>query len=343
MADASVPSRHPRITVAGVLAAFAGLALFWYMLHQTGADPILDGFRRLGLAFLAILLLGGLRFVARALAWTLCHDDTPPLRLSQAFPALVTGDSLGNLTPLGLFLSEPAKAAYVRPRVTLISALSSITVENLFYTLTVAIVIVSGTIALLFAFDVPRPLQQASWLGLVAVAGVVGAAWVVLARQITVVSGLVAWLDRRRPGPAGLRPRLEKLQSLEQRVFGFAKRSPGRMLPILALELAFHVLGVIEVYLTLYFLTGERAPTLLTAFILESVNRTITVVFKFVPLRLGVDEVGTELLTRTLGLPAGIGVTMALVRKARILSWTAIGVTMLVARGVFWREQRADG
>lgn len=72
-------------------------------------------------------------------------------------------------------------------------------------------------------------------------------------------------------------------------------------------------------------------------------NRTITVVFKFVPLRLGVDEVGTELLTRTLGLPAGIGVTMALVRKARILSWTAIGVSMLVARGVFWREPRADG
>ncbi len=218
--------------------------------------------------------------------------------------------------------------------------LSSIAVENLFYTLTVAIVIVTGTVALLFTFDVPRPLQQASVLALVAVAGAVGAAWVVLARQITVVSSLVSWLDRRRLGPEGLRARFEKLQVFEQRVFGFASRNAGRMLPILAFELTFHVLGVVEVFLTLYFLAGEQAPTLLTAFVLESVNRTITVVFKFVPLRLGVDEAGTELLTRTLGLPAGIGVTMALVRKARILSWTAIGVAMLVARGVFGRGAR---
>ena len=58
------------------------------------------------------------------------------------------------------------------------------------------------------------------------------------------------------------------------------------------------------------------------------------VVFKFVPLRLGVDEVGTELLTRTLGLPLGIGVTMAIVRKARMLAWSAIGVGFVVQRGL---------
>ena len=72
----------------------------------------------------------------------------------------------------------------------------------------------------------------------------------------------------------------------------------------------------------LALLTGTL-PGVLTTFVLEAVNRAITVAFKFVPLRLGVDEAGTELLTRTLSLPLGVGVTMAIVRKARVLSWCA--------------------
>jgi hypothetical protein len=70
------------------------------------------------------------------------------------------------------------------------------------------------------------------------------------------------------------------------------------------------------------------------------VNRTIMVVFKFVPLRLGVDEIGTELLTRTLGLPVGMGVTMAVLRKARMIVWSAIGIAFLVRRGLASRENR---
>jgi hypothetical protein len=90
----------------------------------------------------------------------------------------------------------------------------------------------------------------------------------------------------------------------------------------------------VEVWLTLVLLLGASAPGLLTAFILEVVNRTIMVLFKFVPLRIGVDEAGTELLARTLGLGAGVGVTMAIVRKVRMLVWTAVGVALLVRRGL---------
>ena len=108
---------------------------------------------------------------------------------------------------------------------------------------------------------------------------------------------------------------------------------PRHVVALLVLELAFHVLGVAEIWYSLSLLAGAAAPTLLSTFVLESVNRTIMVVFKFVPLRLGVDEVGTELLTRTLGLPIGIGVTMAIVRKARMIVWSAIGIVFLVRRG----------
>src|ERR671928_18571 len=69
--------------------------------------------------------------------------------------------------------------------------------------------------------------------------------------------------------------------------------------------------GVEEVYVTLYFIS-DVPPTLLTAFVLESVNRIINVVFKFVPMRVGVDEAGTARFTAALNFGATAGVTLAI-------------------------------
>nr|MCU0257043.1 hypothetical protein [Vicinamibacterales bacterium] len=153
---------RPRLSLTGILWGLAGLALFAITLRQTGVDPILEGIRRVGIGFPAIVALAGARLWIRAKAWTLCTDDPATLPVADAFRAVVAGDALGNLTPLGLLASEPAKAAFVRHRLSLMSALAGITVENLLYTASVAVVIVSGTIALLLTFNVPRPLQLAS-------------------------------------------------------------------------------------------------------------------------------------------------------------------------------------
>jgi hypothetical protein len=63
-------------------------------------------------------------------------------------------------------------------------------------------------------------------------------------------------------------------------------------------------------------------------------NRLINVAFKFVPLRLGVDEAGSGLLAQILGYGSAVGVTLALVRKVRMLVWTGVGVIFLASRGL---------
>jgi hypothetical protein len=332
-----------RISPTGIAAAGIGLALFVWSLRQAGLDTIADGIRRVGAGFPIILALAGLRFLARARAWALATEGPTPLALRDTFPALVAGDALGNLTPLGVFLSEAVKAAFVRPRVTLMAALAGIAVENLVYTATVALVIAAGTVALLFLFEIGETVRHFALgaLAVITVSLVAGAS--VLVRQIKLVSRTLAWLDRRGRGPHALVSRLAKLQTLEDLIYGFAGRNPGRVAGLLLLELLFHLLGIVEIWITLGLLAGSAAPTLLSTFVLESVNRTIMVVFKFVPLRLGVDELGTELLTRTIGLPAGIGVTMAVVRKARMIVWSAVGVGFLVRRGFRADTREAGG
>ena len=199
----------------GVASALLGLALFAVTLRQTGAGPILDGIRRIGLWFPVVLALAGARFWLRARAWVLCTDDPSTLPTADAFRAMVAGDALGNLTPLGLLASEPAKAALVRHRGTLMSALSSIAVENLLYSLSVAVVIVAGTVAMLFTFEVPKALLVASLLAAGGVAGLVAVSALFLIRGWKVVTPALDWLDGRRLVPLAVRTRLEKLRDLE--------------------------------------------------------------------------------------------------------------------------------
>jgi len=334
-----MPDPAPRPPAArrlgGAVAAIGGLALFAYTLRQTGLDTIAGGFRRVGLAFLAIVVLSGLRFAVRAWAWVLCTEPPHGLRLRDTFPALVSGDALGNLTPLGLFVSEPTKAAFVRDRVSLMHALMGIAVENLFYTLTVAAVIAGGTVALLAEFDVSATLRAMSLVALAGMVGFLAVALALVVGRFRPLTWALARLERWSLAPSAALMRAGKLQTLEDRVYTFARRHPSRPLPILLLEFGYHALGVAETYITVaMLLPAATAPTLLGAFLLESINRFINVAFKFVPMRLGVDEAGSGILTQVLYGSSALGVTLAVVRKARMLVWTGVGVIFLGLRGL---------
>jgi hypothetical protein len=72
----------------------------------------------------------------------------------------------------------------------------------------------------------------------------------------------------------------------------------------------------------------------LNSFLLESVSRTITIVFKFIPFMIGVDEAGSHFVANTVALGVGVGVTLAVIRKARILFWALIGLLIMTRRGL---------
>jgi hypothetical protein len=76
----------------------------------------------------------------------------------------------------------------------------------------------------------------------------------------------------------------------------------------------------------------------MTSFLLESVSRLISIVFKLVPFVIGIDEAGAQYITDTLAIGAGIGVMLAIIRKGRILFWTGVGILLIVKRGLSFKE-----
>jgi hypothetical protein len=83
-----------------------------------------------------------------------------------------------------------------------------------------------------------------------------------------------------------------------------------------------------------FILSRIASADLLSSFLLESVSRLITIVFKLIPFVIGVDEAGAQFVGETLAIGAGIGVTLAVIRKGRILFWTAIGLLLIIKRGL---------
>jgi hypothetical protein len=319
----------------GIIFTVLGVMLFVYFVKKAQPSEIISGIRRLGFGFVIIFALGGIRQAIHAICWVKTCEPPYRLRFIDAFKARLMGEAL-NIVPLGGVLSEPSKPLFIRDRIPLTATIPALAIENVFYALSVALFISAGVLALLLSFPLPQLLRYVSIGALVAILVIVPAGALVIRKQLRFISGALAVAGNRGIAQKKISDVLPRVRIIEDRIYGFYQRNHSLFFLILAIEMCFHLAGVLEGYITLSFISAV-APTLLTAFIIESVNRLINVVFKFIPLRAGVDEGGTATLAKVLGFSTTTGVTLAIVRKGRDICWAAIGVALMVHRGISLR------
>jgi Lysylphosphatidylglycerol synthase TM region len=335
-------TRSRRFAPLGVVFGLLGLLLFAYFVSKAGVGEIAAGIQRLGAGFVLILAVSSVRYIVRAIAWTRCIELPHQLRFRDAFAARLMGDALGNIIPfLSVAVSEPSKAVFVKDRVPLIVGLSGLAIENIFYALSVALFIFTGTLTLLLTVSLPKPLRYASIVTLIITVLIIPLAYLIIRRQTRFLSGVIGYFGDRGVARSFMSKLKPRAQSLEERVYGFYANTQRSFLLIFALDMCFHLVGIVEVFITLSFIS-PIAPTLTQAFILESVNRIINVTFKFIPLRAGVDEGGTGQVSKVLGFARGIGETLAIVRKGRDIFWSAIGVLLIWGRGHRLTQMNTD-
>ena len=314
MREVSAAPARPKIRPIAVVATIAGVLLFIYTLQAAGPREILRQLRQIGAGFILVLALSTIRMAVRAKAWSLCVEDTERFTFSQAFKAYITGDAVGNVLPLGPLASEGTKALLSRRIIPTSAAFSSVVLENVFYSISVAIMVMVGTLAFLLGY---RPTNAALTITLSLAAVAI----------VSVVA--VWWLLRSQPRLLGKFLKHDAVRATEDRVFRFAETRKERVGQILMLQFAFHLASVLEIYFLLRLLIGHTERTLLMAIVLGTVERLIMIAFKFVPLRLGVDHAGSGSIAEIIGIGAPVGVTIATVRTARNLFWAAVGLAML--------------
>jgi Lysylphosphatidylglycerol synthase TM region len=335
----SIKQKHiKRLKIVGGLLTVVGIALFAYFIYSVGVNEILEGVGKIGFdGFAIILVIYFLRIFARAFAWKLSVYEPYKLDLRDTIPAVIIGEAMSSMIPLGILVSGTSKAVAVRKRVPLVVGFSSIATENLFYSLVTSLLIIFGAVSFLRTFDLEQVWKVSIdvLIGTLVFLLLLGILMVI--RQWHFASSLCNWLYNRNFGKTFLESGRLQVRLFEDLIYGFYRKYPKRFLPIILLQVLFHALGVLEVWFILSKIS-EAVPGVFTAFLLESVSRLITVVFKLIPFVIGVDEAGAQFITETLAIGAGIGVTLAIIRKGRILFWTAIGLLFIIKRGLSLNE-----
>jgi hypothetical protein len=314
-----------------LLSALIGLGLFIYILEQTGLAEIWRQVSALGAGFLLILAISSTRYLSRSAAWLYCM--TPAERgvgFWNLWKARLAGEAVGDLT-FGPLVAEPLRLAALGDKLSLQAGISSLTVENLAYTVSSCLLVLAGALALLVNFGLSESLRGAVLTAVVIVVGLSLPALLVVARRWKIASQAASWLsglllrDARRRAFAAAK--IEHLSGLEDYVFAFYARRRKDFLLLLLCETLFHLGGVSEIYATMRLIGYELS--LATAFLLEALNRALNIAFIFVPALVGVDEAGTGLVTEALGIGRPAGVALAIIRKLRMFCWIGLGLVFL--------------
>jgi hypothetical protein len=132
-------------------------------------------------------------------------------------------------------------------------------------------------------------------------------------------------LDRVRVRlPASVIGRMQELDAQITRVYAHPSRF---VLSAAAFGMGW-ALGTLEVYLILHFL-GVPETSWRLALTIEVLSVAIDGALFFVPGKIGTQEGGKVLIFSLLGLPPAKGLALGLIRRARDLTWSALGLVIL--------------
>lgn len=312
-----------------ILAFLFGAGLLIFLVRAVGVAPIFDALRQIGVGFVVLLAIAGLRHALRTHSMRLAvAREHRRFTFWEAYTTRLAGETISFFTFTGPVLGEATKAALLRKRVPLASGVQALAVDNLLYNLSVAVFIASGACVMLATYNLPPaahfPLIVIA-AGMLLIIAVVAAA---VLSDVMPVTAAVDFFIRRGIKRRWFESKREHFHRVEENVYDFYKHRPAAFFTMFACDFLAHATTVAEVFIILGMLGFE--PTVGVAYIIDSLTKVVNLVFGFVPATIGVYEGGTGFILHTLGYATLTGVTIGIVRKASMMVWAFVGLLMLV-------------
>jgi hypothetical protein len=326
--------------ILALLPFFFGVGLFIGLIHKIGPVLVFTEVRQIGWGVALLVLTCGARYFIRTLAWFFSIEpQSRKLSLFELFNIRLAGETFGELMIAGLIVGESTKAIAASFRLPGLSAYSSIFIENLLFGLSVVVFLAMGALLLCFAGFFPAQILYFNLIvaSLLLICGL--GLFLLLHRGWQVFSPLLNYLEKKQFGWGSLERQAPQIRNFEEAVYGFYEKHRRLFFVLLGLEFSTHWIGVFEAWWMLYWLQGKGVWQ--AAFLVESVSRVINSCFSLIPLRMGVDEGAMALLLRSIGYPGSVGISLAIVRKVRLLFWMVPGLFLIGKYSLRPRGQRS--
>lgn len=306
-----------------------GVGLFAFFIKEAGTDEILHTLRDLGwgkglLAMTPYLLVYG----ADTVGWRFAFSSASAHLLSYLTQVRLrmAGEAVNNLIPSAYVGGEPVKIYLAKKRgVSTIAAAQSVVVAKTTMTIAQVFAIALGALA------ATRSLEPGSWAhkGMLATtaiaAGVAGMLlWLQSRGMFTTILKIIRALHLKIAALENAEPHLKEL---DDEIVSFYRNDKLRFFLSTLFHLGGWILGTVEVLVISHLLGMPLHWT--QALAIEAFTGVAKGVGLFAPGSLGVQESGIALLFRVMGLPDALGISYAILRRAREVLFVLIGGAFL--------------
>src|SRR5271166_1650105 len=324
-------SRHTatRRLTPRFLAAIFGTALLAYLIWRIGPSTLVQDASRLGWGLALVIALGGVAHVVKAWAWrfTLSGEQH-----KVSFPKLLqlrlVSEAVGQLGVFGTAFGEGLRVSALSAEIPAACRISSVTLDRGIFIATGALVMLTGIITAPLALSLSPALQPYVVFFAITLVGLLLLMGLAVQKRWPILSGPARTAGRLRYFRRWLESKESIIRSVESRLFEFHRDMPRAFWASVALNLAWHGLMVLEVYLILHLMGVKISP--LGALIFEALTKVVNVVGFFNPGNIGTYEGGNVLIARMFRLSSGTGLALGLARRSRAIFWGAVGAVCMI-------------
>ena len=308
-----------------------GVGLFAFFIKEAGTDEILHTLGELGWAKGALAMLPYLLvYACDTMGWRFAFSSASAHHLGYLAQVRLrmAGEAVNNLIPSAYVGGEPVKIYLAKKRgVPTINAAQSVVVAKTTMTIAQVFAIALGALA------ATRSLDPGSWAhkGMLVTTGIAAG-----------VAAMLFWLQSRgmfttllkvartlRLKIAALDKAEPHLAELDDEIVSFYRNDKMRFFWSTIFHLCGWIVGMVEVFVISHLLGMPLDWS--QALAVEAFTGVAKGVGIFAPGSLGVQESGIALLFRVMGLPDALGISYAIVRRAREVLFVLIGGAFLLS------------
>jgi hypothetical protein len=321
-----------------------GVSLLGYMVFRTGPGAVWKQVQTVGWGLAVIIIMGGLSQLIKTWAWRQTFAcDISALSWSRSFGAQLASDAVGQLGFAGKVFGEGLRISMLGSAVPLANAISSSAIDGGLHAFTAVAVTVLGITATLLLAPLDGRWQVYALLLAAVLIAVVVVSAVAVASGWQLMGNAARLIGRLPRLHMFVSAKLSVIDSAEHNLLTFYRDEPVAFWASLMLNLLWHAMAVVEVYLILRFMGAHVG--VVRAFAMEGLTKVINLVGVLSPGNVGTYEGGNMLIANMFGVAGTAGLTLALCRRARAIFWAAVGVACMtvIKRGERTRKMEVKG
>lgn len=316
-----------------------GIAVLILMLTQLDFGQVLEGLKRAGYWFFAVIALWFFLYMFNTGAWyVIIHNNIEHKRTGERkkevgfwwlYKITISGFALNYATPGGLMGGEPYRIMSLSPKIGTERASSSVILYAMthifshfwFWLVSVVLYVFTEHVNVLMALM----LTAVSAFCLLAI-------WFFLkGYKKGIATRCMSLLSRfpmvKRWAQGFFENHKEQLSTIDNQIAALHQQNPKAFATAVGLELACRIVSALEIYFILLVISPS-ANYLQSILILAFTSLFANMLF-FMPLQLGGREGGFLMSAKGLTLTANAGIFVALIVRVRELIWTAIGLLLI--------------